>query len=71
MRGFALLFLVLSATAPAAQEVQICYNYGCAKHAIVNFSAKDLNDINAFFNNADDAPTERASIRLADRKSVV
>lgn len=65
MRGFILTLLALGSVAAPAQEITICYNYGCAQQAIVHFDADDLVRLNLLFTDANDASDERASIRLA------
>jgi len=66
MRRFILLLMLFSGTVAAEDdEVTVCYNYGCAQKATVQFDANDLVYINSFFNNADNAAAERESIRLA------
>ena len=59
---FALLTLIGTAQ---AQEVTICYNYGCAVQAQVTFDLDDLAELDALFDDVDNAALERGSIQLA------
>ena len=59
-----LLFALYSHTA-SAQQVTICYNYGCAVQAVVQINANDYIEINRLFTDIENALVERESIRLA------
>lgn len=56
--------LSLSLTA-AAEEVPICYNYGCAIMDIVDFSEDELQQISELFSMVPDAAQERVAIAEA------
>ena len=59
---FALLMfraLVAHADEPAYGQVSVCYNYGCATQAIVNFSARQLQQVDQLLASAEDAGHER------------
>jgi hypothetical protein len=58
------LALALAAALPPA-TVELCYNYGCARHAVVRFDAGVMDAAAALFDEADDAPSERIAIALA------
>lgn len=62
-----LLFLLLACPilGATADELAICYNYGCAVQATVAFSEKQLLQLSALFNNSPNAKTERTSISKA------
>ena len=59
-----LLFLAYCAPAQA-EEVKICYNYGCAAEATVTFSEQQLANVAALFNGVYDAASEREAIAQA------
>ena len=65
MRCLAFFMLLLSSGVTPAQDVTVCYNYSCGQQASVKFDAADLVYIHSFFDDADNASAERASIRLA------
>jgi hypothetical protein len=54
-----------TACAAGADEVTICYNYGCYARARVGFSEAQLADLRQLFAPAGDAAAERAVISLA------
>jgi len=62
-----LLLLLLAAwsTAVAADEISICYNYGCAVTANVRITGKELFQIRQLFTKLPDAQAERAAIAQA------
>ena len=47
-----------------AEEVTICYNYGCNARAPVNYSEKNLESLHSLLAAAADAKAERAAIAL-------
>jgi hypothetical protein len=57
--------MLLMGTAAQAQDVTICYNYGCAVQAQVTFNFEDLAELDALFADVDNAALERGSIQLA------
>lgn len=62
-----LLFLLLacSSLGAVADELTICYNYGCAVEAAVVFSGKQLLQVRNLFKKLPSAETERTSIAKA------
>jgi hypothetical protein len=64
MRYLIFCFLALFGTAQG-QELTICYNYGCAVQAQVVFSSDELVELDALFDDVDNAGFERGSIQLA------
>ena len=64
--GFALLgALALPPAGARADEVTICYNYGCYSRAPVEFSPAELESLHALFAAARDAAAEREAISIA------
>lgn len=61
---FMLLLLGLGHTA-SAQEVTICYNYGCAVKAKVQFGYDEMAQLDQLFEEVGNAVVERVSIQLA------
>jgi hypothetical protein len=57
--------LVGAAAAARADEVTICYNYGCQAQAQVDFGEPQLDALRSLFAAADDPAAERAAISLA------
>jgi len=63
---YALLALLLSLSFSAgAEEVPICYNYGCAILDIVDFSDSELQQVGELFSMVPDAELERVAIAEA------
>jgi len=60
----ALIFALGSAPLPPA-TVELCYNYGCARRALVRFDTGVIDTTAALFEEVDDAPSERLAIALA------
>jgi hypothetical protein len=58
---------VLAAALPlrAAEEAELCYNYGCTAKAAVRFSTADLKRVQSLFADVADAEAERAAIARA------
>ena len=48
-----------------AEELSVCFNYGCSTAAALSLSASEIRNIAALFEAADDAEGERASIAAA------
>jgi hypothetical protein len=65
MRSLILLLLTLFGSTASAYEVTICYNYGCLVEAQVKIDTDDALQLSLLFSDADSAPEERESIRLA------
>ena len=59
------LALVLGAGAAAAEEVAICFDYGCSERSIVRYSPLQLGQIQGQFLDADSPAAERAAIARA------
>jgi hypothetical protein len=59
------LVLALGASAAAAEEVAVCFNYGCSEHAIVRYSPVQLGRVQGQFVDADSPVAERAAIARA------
>jgi len=59
----ALCLALASAAAPAS--VELCYNYGCARQAVVQFDDAMLEATAHLFAEVDDASSERFAISLA------
>ncbi|MGE5027372.1 MAG: hypothetical protein ACM3JK_02765 [Betaproteobacteria bacterium] len=64
MRGLFVSMLCLSLTAQA-DEVSICYNYGCAASARVELDANVLHAVKVLLRRAGDEAREREAISLA------
>jgi hypothetical protein len=62
-----ILAVLIAAHAGAlfADEVTICYNYGCSVHAKVEFSQAEMKEITALFQNLPNAAAERQAISIA------
>jgi hypothetical protein len=62
------LLLLAALTLPGvrarAEEVKICYNYGCNARAPVDYSGAELEGLHRLLAAADDAAAERAAISL-------
>ena len=56
---------VAHADEPAYGQVSVCYNYGCATQAIVNFSARQLQQVDQLLASAEDAGHERQLLAQA------
>ncbi|MBZ0091728.1 MAG: hypothetical protein K8F27_05855 [Sulfuricellaceae bacterium] len=54
--------LTLLASPACADQISICYNYGCAAHAPVVFAGRALHSIQALFHRLPDAAAERQAI---------
>jgi hypothetical protein len=65
VRLLLLLWLAGSALIARADEVTICYNYGCAAKAVVELRGLQLHQIRALFHRLPDAAAERAAIASA------
>lgn len=65
MRFLLFLLLACSSLGVAADELTICYNYGCAVKATVVFSDMQLFQLGALFNKLSSAEAERTSITQA------
>ncbi len=65
LRRLATLALLLLACSAGAEEVPICYNYGCAILDIVDFSETELQQISELFSMVPDAAREREAIAEA------
>lgn len=63
MSAAALLIALALPLAPAT--VELCYNYGCARHAVVQIDEHTLDNVAALFREVDDGPSERLAIALA------
>jgi hypothetical protein len=59
----ALALALASQVLPAT--VELCYNYGCARHAEVRIDDGVIDSVAALFDEVDDAPSERLGISLA------
>ena len=64
VRTFAVLLLFAAGDA-AADEVAMCFNYGCSCRAVVSYSAFHLGQVQAQFLDADSPADERAAIARA------
>jgi hypothetical protein len=53
------------ATAASAEEVTICFNYGCSEQALVRYSPSELGQVQAQFVAADSPATEREAVARA------
>lgn len=62
MRVCLLALLLRSASAFAAEQVSICYNYGCIAQAQVSYSDAQLSAVRAMLASARDAQEERAAL---------
>jgi len=62
IRAFSFLMLLSLGVAAFAEEVPICYNYGCAVMDIVDFSDAELQNIGTLFSMVPDAAEEREAI---------
>jgi len=60
----AALMLLLAAPLPPA-TVELCYNYGCARQAVVRFPGGILDTVGALFDDVDDPASERLAVALA------
>ncbi len=65
MRSLFILLLVCVNFPTQAVEVSVCYNYGCAVSAKVDFGHDDLAQLDQLFDEIDNAAVERGSIQLA------
>lgn len=61
-RTIALLAALLAALPVRAEEVEICFNYGCSAKATVQLSAADLARVGSLFADAGDAAAERRAV---------
>ena len=59
------LLLLLAAGAVPAEEVAICFNYGCKEQAVVSYSPLHLGQVQAQFVDVDSPAAERAAIARA------
>jgi hypothetical protein len=59
------ILLMLAAEAVAADEVVICFNYGCKDQAVVSYSPLHLGQVQAQFVDVDSPAAERAAIARA------
>ena len=59
------IVLTLAAGAAAADEVAICFNYGCKEQAVVSYSPLHLGQVQAQFVDVDSSAAERAAIARA------
>ncbi len=59
------ILLMLAAGAVAADEVAICFNYGCNAQAVVRYSPLHLGQVQAQFVDADSPAAEREAIARA------
>jgi hypothetical protein len=57
--------LLLAAGAAAADEVTVCFNYGCQDRAVVRYTPLHLGQVQAQFVDADSPEAERAAIARA------
>lgn len=57
--------LALAAAPLPPATVELCYNYGCARRALVRFDSSVIDTATALFDEVDDAPSERLAIALA------
>lgn len=64
-RRIAACLLALAAGASAAEEVTICFDYGCAERAVVRYSSLQLGQVQGQFVGADSPAAERAAIAHA------
>lgn len=65
LRRLALSALLSLSLTAAAEEVPICYNYGCAIMDIVDFSEDEMQQIGELFSMVPDAAREREAIAEA------
>jgi hypothetical protein len=65
MRHVALWALFVLSFAAFAEEVPVCYNYGCAVRTTVEFSETELQQVGELFVMQPDAAGERAAIAKA------
>lgn len=65
MKFLFILFLFSFTTVARADEVSICYNYGCNVSAKVTFSQKQLDRLHQIFKQDKDAAGERMAISKA------
>ena len=65
VRGLALLVALAAPALARAEEVTICYNYGCYTKAQVTYSDAQLDALHQLLASADDARAEREAISLA------
>jgi hypothetical protein len=63
--GILALVLPLAAASAAAEEVTICYDYGCKTQAVVRYSPFQLGRVQAQFVDADSPEAERAALARA------
>ena len=63
-RLLALVLVGLTLTA-RADDVTICYNYGCAKQAVVTLRGAQLHEIRVLFHRLDSPAAEREAIAVA------
>jgi len=59
------ILLTLAAGAAAADEVAICFNYGCKDRAVVRYTPLHLGQVQAQFVDAESPAAERAAIARA------
>ncbi len=59
MRWLFALSLFCAAVAHADEQISVCYNYGCATQAIVDFSAQQLQQVDQLLASAEDAGHEQ------------
>lgn len=59
MRWLFALSLFCAAVVHADEQVSVCYNYGCATQAVVNFSAQQLQQVDQLLASAEDAGHEQ------------
>jgi len=65
MRAWLALLMLCSVLAAQAEEISICYNYGCAITAKVNFQANELSAARRLLLRAMDAAEEREAVSVA------
>jgi hypothetical protein len=59
------LALTLAATPAGAEEVAVCFNYGCQQQAVVRYSPFELGRVQAEFARVDSPAAERAALARA------
>ena len=61
----AVVVALLAAGPAAADEVAICFNYGCSERAVVRYSPSELGQVQAQFSGADSPAAEREAVARA------
>ena len=61
----AVVVALLAAGPAAADEVAICFNYGCSERAVVRYSPSELDQVQAQFSEPDSPAAEREAVARA------